>query len=70
MPPVALRLGNKQRFFKSWLTYVTCGISKYGYHITLLQLFENMKMALGNHEYVATILIDMSKTFDCTTGSF
>ena len=37
----------------------------YGYQTTLLEVIENWKKALEN-KYVAAILMDLSKAFDCS----
>ena len=37
----------------------------FGCHTTLPRLLEDWKRALDNHEYVAAILMDLSKAFDC-----
>lgn len=39
--------------------------SKFGCQTTLLRLIEDWKNALDRHEYVAAILMDLSKAFDC-----
>ena len=36
-----------------------------GCQTTLLRLLEDWRNALDKHEYVAAILMDLSKTFDC-----
>ncbi|XP_021341625.1 uncharacterized protein LOC110442373 [Mizuhopecten yessoensis] len=37
----------------------------FGCQSTLLRLVEDWRRALDNHEYVAAILMDLSKAFDC-----
>ena len=37
----------------------------YGCQTTLLRLLEDWRSALDKHEYVAAILMDLSKSFDC-----
>ena len=37
----------------------------YGCQTTLLRLLKDWRSALDKHEYVAAILMDLSKTFDC-----
>ena len=38
---------------------------RYGCQATLLRLLEDWRKALDTHEYVAAILMDLSKAFDC-----
>ena len=50
------------RFFDNFL----CAFRKgHGCQTTLLRLLEDWKQALDNNEYVAAILMDLSKAFDC-----
>ena len=43
-----------------------CAFHKgHGCQTTLLRLLEDWKKALDNNEYLAAILMDMSKAFDC-----
>ena len=43
-----------------------CAFRKgHGYQTTILRLLEDWKYALDNNEYVAAILMDLSKAFDC-----
>ena len=37
----------------------------YGCQTTLLSLLEDWRSALDKHEYVAAILMDLSKAFNC-----
>ena len=37
----------------------------YGYQSTLLRMYEDWKQALDDNKYVAAILMDLSKAFDC-----
>ncbi len=38
---------------------------KYGTEHVLIKLIDSWKYALDNHNFVATILMDLSKAFDC-----
>ena len=43
-----------------------CAFRKgHGYQTLILRLLEDWKYALDNNEYVAAILMDLSKAFDC-----
>ncbi|XP_053405312.1 probable splicing factor, arginine/serine-rich 1 [Mercenaria mercenaria] len=52
-------------FEKVFHKFLSAFRAKYGCQTTLLRLIEDWKSALDRHEYVATILMDLSKAFDC-----
>ena len=53
-------------YFDAIFDNFLCAFRKgYGCQTTLLRLLEDWKPALDNNEYVAAILMDLSKAFDC-----
>ena len=51
-----------ENFFNPFLGAFRQGL---GCHYTLLRLVEDWRGALDRHEYVAAVLMDLSKAFDC-----
>ena len=53
-------------FFESkFYTYLSAFRPGYGCQSTLLRMIENWKQALGDNKYVAAILMDLLKAFNC-----
>ena len=46
-------------------TYLSAFRSGYGCQSTLLRIIEDWEHALDGNKYVAAILMDLSKAFDC-----
>ena len=46
-------------------TYLSAFRPNYGCQSTLLRIIEDWKQALDDNKYVAAILMDLSKAFDC-----
>ena len=54
------------RFFDNIVDHFLCALRKgHGCQTTLLRLLEDWKQALDCNEYIAAILMDLSKAFDC-----
>ena len=54
------------QYFDIILEQYMCDFRKgHGCQTTLLRLLEDWKMALDRNEYVAAVLMDLSKAFDC-----
>ena len=54
------------QYFDNILDQYMCAFRKgHGCQTTLLRLLEDWKMALDRNEFVAAILMDLSKAFDC-----
>ena len=51
-----------ENFFNPFLGAFRQGL---GCHYTLLRLVEDWRGALDRHEYVAAVLMDLSKAYDC-----
>ena len=53
-------------YFDSIFDDFLCAFCKgHGCQTTIIRLLEDRKYALDNNEYVAAILMDLSKAFDC-----
>jgi hypothetical protein len=54
------------QFFDNIFDYFLCAFRKgHGCQTTLLRLLEDWKQVLDCNEYIAAILMDLSKAFDC-----
>ena len=52
-------------FSQHFNTYLSAFRPGYGCQSTLLRIIVDLKQALDENKYVAAILIDLSKAFDC-----
>ncbi len=53
-------------YFTSIFDNMLCAYRKiYGTEHVLIKLIDSWKYALDNHNFVGTILMDLSKAFDC-----
>ena len=52
-------------FSQHFNAYFSAFQQGYGCQSTLLRIIENWKQALDENKYVAAILMDLSKAFDC-----
>ena len=65
MPERSINLQLTEYFSQHFNVYLSAFRPGYGCQSTLLRVIEDWKQALDNNKYVAAILMDLSKAFDC-----
>ena len=61
----AIEKQRSEHFLNIFNNFLAAFRSGYGCQSTLLRILEDWKKALDNDEYLAAILMDLSKSFDC-----